>query len=91
MLFAGKYERRLRECEDKLDAQSRQVRSLEMEWESTYNKLRALVARLNKRDERADALTTAAVNQNPDYANAGSAVPRQWELAQLAARNGGKP
>ncbi len=88
MLFAGKYERRLRECEDKLDALSRQVRSLDMEWESTYNKLRALVARLNKRDERADTVT---VNQNPDYANAGSVVPRQWELARLAAANGGKP
>jgi len=26
---------------------------LELEWESTYNKLRSLIARLNKRDERA--------------------------------------
>lgn len=40
---------------DELDKVKRQVRSLELEWESTYNKLRAIVARLNKRDERAAA------------------------------------
>lgn len=39
-------------CDDQ-DTLKRQVRSLELEWESTYNKLRAIVARLNKREERA--------------------------------------
>jgi len=30
---------------------------LELEWESTYNKIRSILARLNKRDERETAVT----------------------------------
>ena len=88
MLFAGKYERRLRECEDKLDALSRQVRSLDMEWESTYNKLRAIMSRLNKRDERSD---TVPLNGNGANTNVETAGPRQWELAALAAKGVNRP
>jgi len=41
--------------QDRLETLERQVRSLQLEWESTYNKLRAVVARLNKRAEREEA------------------------------------
>jgi len=41
------------ELSDKIDHVERQVKMLELEWESTYNKLRSILARLNKRDERA--------------------------------------
>lgn len=43
------------ELADKVDRMARQVRELELEWESTYNKLRSIVARLNKRAEREEA------------------------------------
>jgi uncharacterized coiled-coil protein SlyX len=90
MILAWKAGPRLERAEDKLDQLTRQVRLLEMEWESTYNKLRALLARLNKRDER--ELTPAPVNHNPNNTNHGgipeTAVPRQWELASLAKRSG---
>ncbi len=41
------------ELSDKVDSLSRQVKMLELEWESTYNKIRSILARLNKRDDRA--------------------------------------
>jgi len=84
MFLAGRFGRRLESAEDKLETLSRQVRSLEMEWESTYNKLRSLLARLNKRDER----EAAAPNVNNTNTVETGTGPRQWELAALAGRNG---
>ena len=60
MLFGlgGKPEKRdsrLLELVDELEDVKRQVRSLQLEWESTYNKIRAILARFNKRDEREEA------------------------------------
>jgi len=45
------------ELADKIDRVERQVKMLELEWESTYNKLRSLLARMNKREERATEVT----------------------------------
>jgi len=44
----------LERLHDRVETVERQVRSMLLEWESTYNKLRAVVARLNKRAERAE-------------------------------------
>ncbi len=46
------------ELSDKIDRVERQVKLLELEWESTYNKLRSILARLNKRDERTETAVT---------------------------------
>lgn len=45
------------ELSDKIDHVERQVKMLELEWESTYNKIRSILARLNKRDDRATEVT----------------------------------
>lgn len=45
------------ELSDKVDSLARQVKMLELEWESTYNKIRSILARLNKRDDRETAVT----------------------------------
>ena len=45
------------ELSDKIDRVERQVKMLELEWESTYNKIRSILARLNKREERETAVT----------------------------------
>jgi len=42
------------ELADRISRVERQVKMLELEWESTYNKVRSVLARLNKRDERAE-------------------------------------
>lgn len=48
-----RHSRRIGELEEELETVKRQVRLMQIEWESTYNKLRAIAARLAKRDERA--------------------------------------
>jgi len=53
------------ELADKIDRVERQVKMLELEWESTYNKLRALLARMNKREERATEVTPGRM-RGPD-------------------------
>src|SRR5262245_55983141 len=65
---------------DKLRDELREVRSefghtrrqLELEWESTYNKLRSLLARMNKRQEREDAETTEDAGNGRAVARLGS-------------------
>jgi hypothetical protein len=64
---ANSADRSLERLHDRVETVERQVRSMLLEWESTYNKLRAVVARLNKRDERAeekDAVTPAAPGES---------------------------
>lgn len=56
----SKWEKRLQECLDELEDVKRQVRSLQIEWESTYNKIRSILARFNKRDEREEEAAVAA-------------------------------
>jgi hypothetical protein len=48
------------ELSDKIDHVERQVKMLELEWESTYNKLRAMLARMNKREQRETEVTPSA-------------------------------
>lgn len=80
--------RRVSDLEDSLGTLQRQVRALELEWESTYNKLRAIVARLNKRAEREQA---DEVPPEPDAALAGSvsrrALGRNGPAPQIPRRN----
>ena len=40
------------ELDDRLARVERDMRHIELEWESTYNKIRSILARLSKRDER---------------------------------------
>jgi len=54
------------ELSDKIDHVERQVKMLELEWESTYNKIRSILARLNKRDEREAAVTPSARRADGD-------------------------
>jgi hypothetical protein len=87
MIFGWKHERRVKRLEDELDETKRQVRSLSIEWESVYNKMRAILARFNKREERAaDAPDHHAAEPLRGGAGNGASASRQWDLAQLAAR-----
>jgi len=64
------------ELADKIDRVERQVKMLELEWESTYNKLRALLARMNKRDERETAVTPSTRSVDGDGAPQGDDIDR---------------
>lgn len=54
------------ELSDKVDRCERQVKMLELEWESTYNKIRSILARLNKRDQREAEVTPSARGADGD-------------------------
>lgn len=96
-----KCDERLSELERKAETLERQNRDLQLEWESTYEKLRLLVARITKRADRAidAAIAESAAASDRGAAGAGNGngatqgngtsdrVPRQWELAALAARS----
>lgn len=53
MFGLSKYEKRLKALEEHQDEFRRQMSALQLEWDETYDKVRTLVARLVKRDERA--------------------------------------
>jgi len=72
---------RFDELADKVARGERQVRALELEWESTYNKLRAIVARLNKRAEREEAHDEAVAT--PEN---GSALARVAAVSRRVSR-----
>lgn len=78
---AKKADRSTEELHDRLDTVERQVRSLMLEWESTYNKLRAVVARLNKREER-----ERESEQPADVSNVNGASREAGLRTQLAPR-----
>ena len=56
------------ELADRLDRLERHEKMMELEWESVYNKLRSLLARMNKRDERA---ADSATNGEGQYVGPG--------------------
>lgn len=57
---------RVTELENAFLALRREWREIALEWESTYNQMRALYARLNRRDQREDAsLKKAEAPMNP--------------------------
>ena len=64
------------ELSDKIDHVERQVKMLELEWESTYNKLRSILARLNKRDERETAVTPSPRRGDGDSSEPGDDIDR---------------
>jgi len=76
------------ELSDKIDRVERQVKMLELEWESTYNKLRSILARLNKREERealvdpqtgkrfADGVTPSGVRRMDNGSEPGDDIDR---------------
>lgn len=76
-----RHARRIGELQEELETVKRQVRSLTIEWESTYNKLRAIVARLNKRDDRA-----AADLELPDADPGRTAAPQRPSEAHQPLR-----
>ena len=55
------------ELADRLDRLERQEKMLELEWESVYNKMRSLMARLNKRDEREGDIKTMSPPDGDEY------------------------
>ena len=73
------------ELSDKVDSLSRQVKMLELEWESTYNKIRSILARLNKRDERETAVTPSPLGGDGD---GNSSEPRDDIDRIIALRRG---
>jgi phage shock protein A len=64
------------ELSDKIDRVERQVKMLELEWESTYNKLRSILARLNKRSEREAEVTPSPSGDGYGSAPVGDDIDR---------------
>lgn len=60
MNLADKSAKRVRELEDRVENLERQHRAMLLEWESTYDKLRSIVARMAKREQREDEAAVRA-------------------------------
>lgn len=73
------------ELNDRLDRLERNEKLLELEWENVYNKLRALLARLNKREERAAEAYPENYPRQPEP-NGGDDIDRQIALRRGRGR-----
>jgi phage shock protein A len=73
------------ELADKIAAVERQVRMLELEWESTYDKLRSMLARFSKREQRETAVAPSALS-----ADGNGSEPATDDIDRLIALRRGR-
>jgi hypothetical protein len=87
-----KAEKRLRDLSERMDEWEHQMRTLRMEWESTYEKMHQLLRRLAKRAEMAAKVEepspeAEATEQGPSVAHGLSQRQQEANARILARRN----
>ena len=84
--------RSLRQLQDRMDALEHQVKTLDLEWSDTYDKLRHIIGKIAKRSARMEE-QTAAEESGAEVAPKAAPDPRvnperAFALAQIAKRRG---
>lgn len=79
----------LRELQRRVDDLERNMKALDLDWSSTYDKFRSILARMAKRAERAsqeEALPTAGFQEESTAPGDSSSLPQLLTPRQMAAQ-----
>lgn len=82
--------KKMRNVEDRLEALERSMKSLDMEWSETYDKMRVMMMKIAKRAERLEHEQPDSAPASPESGEATTSLSgRQHEINQriLARRN----
>ena len=84
--------RKVKELQDRVDKLETAFKSLDLEWSSTYDKFRSILARIAKREERlrvANEVDSSAGSQGDSETNTGTLSPSLDPISAriLARRN----
>jgi uncharacterized protein (UPF0335 family) len=84
MIFFSNRDKKILECQERLETLERQFKRLSLEWEDTFDKLKSFYQRIAKRAERLERDTAGNAEEVTDVAPASSAglTGRQLQAQQ---------